>query len=348
MLRQACAGLTAGAVAIACALGIAPSVSAATATDVTVGATASYEANGAGVLVPVTVTCERGASINFVTGYLIQRIPHSSLVDHANPVELSQPLCSGSALRIYVLFSSDTATALHLGSALVQVGLQSCLPTGCEDTQPVTVVVQVKVIDFASEAMRTPHLDVNLSPDRCQCRPRRGDEGERNRALHGLSRYVQYCCERPATQRRRRASLERAGAGGGMRRHVSRCEISSSRRVIGRGTRVKRSSRWMCPRVSRSDRTLRRGRGRRHCDRRLTPASLPRLDNGLSFSRPTRDLQPIVCQELSITSLSCAVGAPSATPVAPARQRLAKRTERGSNDRATKPTKRRLRAFRDR
>ena len=146
-----------------CALGFAPSAIAAVPTSVTVGATASYEASGAGVLVPVTVTCERGAQINFTTLSLTQRIPHSSLINHASG-DSSSPLCSGSAQRIYALFSSDAATALRSGSAAVQVGVYTCSPTNCgRDLQRVSRVVQVKRIDFASEAVHTPHLDVNLS-----------------------------------------------------------------------------------------------------------------------------------------------------------------------------------------
>jgi hypothetical protein len=163
VLRHTCTGLTAAVVTMACALGIAPSASAAALTAVTVGATASYEANGAGVLLPMTVTCKRGAQISFSTLSLSQRIPHSSLVNHASG-DSASPLCSGGAQRIYALLSSDTATALLVGSAAVQVGVYTCSPTSCgEDLQTLSRVVQVKTIDFASETMRRPRLDVNLS-----------------------------------------------------------------------------------------------------------------------------------------------------------------------------------------
>jgi len=148
---------------MACALGIAPAADAAVLTGVSVGATASYEANGAGVLLPVTVTCQRGARISFTSLSLSQRIPHSSLVNHAS-ADSASPLCSGSAQRIYVLFSSDTATALHGGSAAVQVGVYTCSSTSCgANLKIISRVVRVKRIDFRSENMHTPRLDVSLS-----------------------------------------------------------------------------------------------------------------------------------------------------------------------------------------
>jgi hypothetical protein len=62
------------------------------------------------------------------------------------------------------LFSSDTGTALRGGSAVAQVGVYTCSPTSCgRDLIRLSRVVQVKTVDFPSEAMHTPHLGVNLS-----------------------------------------------------------------------------------------------------------------------------------------------------------------------------------------
>ena len=55
MLRNACTGIIVAVVTMACALGFAPSAAAVPPITVNVGAIASYEANGAGVLLPVTV-----------------------------------------------------------------------------------------------------------------------------------------------------------------------------------------------------------------------------------------------------------------------------------------------------
>lgn len=163
MLRNACTGLIVAVVTMGCVLGFAPSAAAVVPIGVTVGATASYEANGVGVLLPVTVTCERGAQISFTSLSLTQRIPHSSLINHASG-DSPSPLCSGSAQRMYVLFSSDSGTPLRTGSAAVQIGVYTCSPTSCAaNLQRLSRVVQVKTIDFPSEVMRTPHLDVSLS-----------------------------------------------------------------------------------------------------------------------------------------------------------------------------------------
>ncbi|MGI8555902.1 MAG: hypothetical protein ACR2LT_06055 [Pyrinomonadaceae bacterium] len=154
--------LVVAAVAAAGLLATASSASAAL-TALTVGGTASYEANGAGVLVPVTVTCARGAQIEFGYLSLTQRLPNSSLVNHANGQAASPP-CSGSPQRIYAVFSSDTGAPLHVGSAVVQVEVYTCSPTSCfDDHQSLSRVVQVAKVDFPSESMHAPRLDVTLS-----------------------------------------------------------------------------------------------------------------------------------------------------------------------------------------
>src|SRR6476660_6921531 len=107
MIRRVCAGLAAVLVTLAYPLGSAPSASGAALSGFTVGGTASYEANGAGVILPVTVTCELGAKITFFMLNMAQRVPHSSLVNHATG-EPPAPPCSGGTQRIYILFSSDT------------------------------------------------------------------------------------------------------------------------------------------------------------------------------------------------------------------------------------------------
>ena len=163
MLRRACSGIIAALVTMACGLGFAPSAVAEVPLSVTVGATASYEANGAGVILPVTVTCQPGTQLTFSSLSLSQRLPHSSLINHASG-DSPSPLCSGSPQRVYLLFISDTGTALRSGSAAVQIGVYTCSPTNCAtNLKRLSRVIQVNTADLPSEALRTPHLDVSLS-----------------------------------------------------------------------------------------------------------------------------------------------------------------------------------------
>jgi hypothetical protein len=160
MLRRAWRGLLAAVVGSACVLGIAPSARAALLINASIGSIASYEANGAGMLVAVTVTCQRGATFTFDDAMVVQRVPNSSLVVSAFLGPRPQfPACTGRARTVYLVFVGPAP--LHRGSAATQIDV--CVYRGSKDCRVLSAVIQVKQVEFPSAAMHTRGLGVRLS-----------------------------------------------------------------------------------------------------------------------------------------------------------------------------------------
>lgn len=143
----------------ACFLVAAPSASASLI-SVKLGTSASYEANGAGVILPVDLLCGQGDTFQ-ISGSLVQRVPKTSFVVSASGFR--ELPCSGRAQRLFVPFSSYAP--LRLGSAYVSLTASTCGPASCgEDRQILSGVVHVEMIDFPSEGVHAAGLSLKLSP----------------------------------------------------------------------------------------------------------------------------------------------------------------------------------------
>jgi hypothetical protein len=151
--------LFAAVVGSACILGIATSAHADSLINARIGSIAAYEANGTGVLVPVTVTCQRGDTFTFDDAVVVQRVPNSSLLVSAFAGRSPFPACTGRAQTVYLVFVGELP--LRRGSAATQVGV--CVQPGNQDCRDLSAVIQVKQVEFPSEAAHTRGLGVRLS-----------------------------------------------------------------------------------------------------------------------------------------------------------------------------------------